>query len=315
MNKIQPGRKTRFKMPLRYLIEPETWAPTPRFQQLLEMYRWMAQTADVPRYQGKSGWRGGYPGCQQLLNGGESSIGPILIRPFTGDWAKDLQQRFLHVLMSRHASPPVTLWRKDFDIQIDAVKWVQAPWFECWPREQHLPWLTYHERNWQYEGELLKRLLSIREDGPESESLVWQLNAEHAGAVAVHGVRLNLVHDYRKPGPYPLIWSFDVLIGYPKDRSSWWNYTLALQSDGELLIDLMARAWLRLRALQGKSHEKVLEPQDGLELVQYDRDTFNALEWRIRYDIRKRTHTDSYGHDTFTALLKPKELQAVRSES
>lgn len=219
MNKIQPGRKTRFKMPMRYLIEPETWGRTPRFQQLLEMYRWMAQTADVPRYQGKSGWRGGYPGCQQLLNGGESSIGPILIRPFTGDWAKDLQQRFLHVLLSRHASPPVTLWRKDFDIQIDAVKWVQTPWFECWPREQHLPWLTYHERNWQYEGELLKRILSIREDGPESESLVWQLNTEHAGAVAVHGVRLNLVHDYRKPGPYPLIWSFDVLIGYPKDRN------------------------------------------------------------------------------------------------
>lgn len=308
MNKVNPGRKTRFKMSLRYLIEPETWTGTPFFQQLLEMYRWMAQTADAPRYYGKVPWQVGYPGCQQLLNGGQSSIGHVQICPFSGDWTADLQQRFLYAVMGRWASPSVALWRKDFDIQIEAVKWIQAPWFECWPREQRIPWLTHHERMFQHEGEMLKRLLSIREDTPEGEPMVWQMNQCHAGAVAIQSVRLSLVHDYRKPQPWPLVWSFNIRFGFPHDGSSW-DQVLALQNDGELLIDLMARAWLRLRSLQGKSHEKELEPQDGLEFVRYDRTTFNDLSWGVRYDIENRTRTDCFGNDVFTALLTPKKSE------
>lgn len=111
----------RFTFALRDLLVPETWhswMTLEQEQKLLEVFRWMVGTASHEHYRGDSARR--TAGAQQLLNGGDSSIGYVDVRPLGADWKQDLERRFHYALMSSWASVgvqkslPSQIWRESF---------------------------------------------------------------------------------------------------------------------------------------------------------------------------------------------------------
>lgn len=219
---------TKFKVKFIDLVRPRA-KHNYDLERAIAIFRWMAETAQNPKYGPGDGWGGS--DAVALLNRNLGVRRVSSIDPFSRNWEAELWTTFHYALLEDCVSDRVSQWRQDHGIGIDQSRMILSPHYAgVWPE-----YLVNRGCPGRYSGMkgMINRLFTL-----EGRRFKDSHNSSHLEARTIVRVVWETMPNH----------SLRLEYGYGDEWSSSWCKFIPAQPE-EMLPDWLYRAWHEANAL------------------------------------------------------------------